>query len=186
MPANTPRGYTYPLYGDPVNFPAALQDFATDVDTDVAGLVTTTTGGLNRPSARASATANQSLTANTFHFATFATEDYDNAAMVNLGVNNTRMTFTSTGIYLVTAEVVFTSNNNVAVNGRTIFLEPNLNSATGYDTRRGAQTQDTEMTTTILYRVTTPGDFVRLCCYHESGASLNISARSISATKVAN
>lgn len=40
MPQNTPnRAYTYPCYSDPVNFPAQMQEFATDVDTDVDTLV---------------------------------------------------------------------------------------------------------------------------------------------------
>lgn len=40
MPQNTPgRGYTYPCYSDLANFPAQMQEFANDVDTDVATIV---------------------------------------------------------------------------------------------------------------------------------------------------
>jgi len=186
MPQNTPRGYTYPLYTDPANFPAQIQDFATDVDLDVQAQVTATTGGLNRPSARVSATANQSIAANTFVFATFATEEYDNAAMGNLGINNDRLTFTSTGIYLVHGEVNFTSNGNATVNGRWGSLVFNLGINPPINTLRGAQAMDTELSLTYLYQVTSVGDYVRLQVRQESGAALNISARSLSATKVAN
>ena len=185
MPANTPRGYTYPTYGDPANPPAQIQDFAQDVDTDVATLVARRTAALNRPSARVSASANQAIAQNTNVFATFATEEYDNAAMANLGVNNDRLTFTETGIYLVTAEVNFSSNGNATVNGRSLILVANLFGNLAHDSRRGAQNMDTEMTTTALYRVITVGDFIRVEVRQESGAALNISARSFSATKVA-
>jgi hypothetical protein len=185
VPANTPRGYTYPVYGDPADFPAQVLDFATDVDTDVAALVARQTAALNRPSARVSETANQNIAANTNVFATFATEEYDNAAMANLGVNNDRLTFTETGIYLVTAEVNFSSNGNATVNGRSLLFVANLYGNLAHDSRRGAQNMDTEMTITTLYQVNTVGDFIRVEVRQESGAALNISARSFSATKVA-
>lgn len=185
MPATTPRGYDYPLYTDPANPPANIQTFATDVDTDVATLVARQTAALNRASARVSATANQAIAANTDTFATFATEEYDNAAMANLGVNNDRLTFTETGVYLVTAEVNFASNGNATVNGRSVKFVPNLSANKGYDSRRGAQNMDTEVTSTMLYQCVTIGDFIRVQVRQESGAALNISARSFSATKVA-
>lgn len=184
MPANTPRGYTYPLYTDPADFPSDMADFATDVDTDVQGLVTQTTAALNRPSARVSATANQNIPANVNTFVTWVTEEYDNAAMANLGVNNDRLTFTETGIYLIHAEVNFTSNGNATVNGRALRLIPNLSPTTAWDTRRGAQNMDNEESVTDLLQVVTVGDFVRVEVFQNSGAALNISARSFSATKV--
>lgn len=185
MPANTPRGYTYPLYTDVANFPAQIQDFATDVDTDVAALVARQTAALNRASARVSETANQAVAASTNVYLTFATEEYDNAAMANLGVNNDRLTFTETGIYLVTAEVNFTSNGNATVLGRSGIFEPNLQPDKGHQSLRGAQNMDTELSLVILYRVVTVGDFIRVRVRQESGAALNVSARSFSATKVA-
>jgi len=132
-----------------------------------------------------SASANQAIAANTNVFATFATEEYDNAAMANLGVNNDRLTFTETGIYLVTAEVNFSSNGNATVNGRSMLFVANLFGNLAHDSRRGAQSMDTEMTITTLYQVNTVGDFIRVEVRQESGAALNISARSFSATKVA-
>lgn len=184
MPASTPRGYSYPLYSDPADFPSAAQTFATQVDTDVQTLVDRQTAALARPSVRVSETASQSIAANTNTFLTFSVEEYDNAAMANLGVNNDRITFTEDGIYLVTAEVNFASNGNATVNGRSGIFVPNLSSNKGHQSLRGAQSMDTEMTLTILYQVVTVGDFIRVQVRQESGAALNVSARSFSATKV--
>lgn len=184
MPANTPRGYTYPTYGDVANPPAQIQDMAQDIDTDVAGLVARTTAALNRPSARISETANQLIAANTNTFLTFSVEEYDNGGMANLGVNNDRLTFPETGIYQVTAEVNFSSNGNATVNGRSMIFAPNLQPEKGHQSSRGAQSMDTEMSSTMLYQVVTAGDFIRVRVRQESGAALNVSARSFSATKV--
>lgn len=185
MTAATPRGYRYPLYSDPADFPDQAQDFAEDVDADVQNQVNRITAALNRPSARVSATANQAIAANTFVFATFATEDYDNAAMGNLGVNNDRLTFTSTGLYLVTAEVNWVANGNATVGGRDAVLLFNLGTDDGRQSLRGHQTFDTEECVQYAYRVASVGDFVRVQLRQSSGASANVSTRSLSATKVA-
>jgi len=187
MPANTPRGYTYPLYSDPANPPAQIQDFAQDVDADVQAIVTSANAALSAsPSARISATANQAVAANTNVTVTFATEEYDNAAMANLGVNNDRITFTSTGFYLIAAEVNFVSNGNATVNGRsgTLVYTGGAFGNAAYRVR-GAQSMDVEWSVTTLARVTSLPAIVQLQVRQESGASLNISARSLSVTKVA-
>lgn len=186
MPANTPRGYTYPVYGDANNFPAQIQDFAQDVDTDVQAVVTSANTALTAaPSARVSAVANQAIAANTNVTVTWATEEFDNAAMANLGVSNTILTFTSTGFYLIRADVNFVSNGNATVNGRSgalIYTGGAFGSAP-YRVR-GAQSMDVEWAVTTLARVTSLPATVSVQVRQESGASLNITARSFSATKV--
>lgn len=186
MPQNTPRGYPYPLYTDAANFPAQSQAFATAVDADVQALVNARNTALTAsPSCRVSATANQAIAANTDTFVTFAVEDFDNAAMGNLGVNNDRITFTSTGFYLIHAEVNFTSNGNATVNGRSGQLLY-LGSAFGQAPLRvrGAQSMDSEWSVTTLARCTVAGASVRVSVRQDSGAALNISARSLAVTKV--
>lgn len=187
MPANTPRGYTYPLYTDPADFPAQIQDFAQDVDTDVQAQVNSINGALNRPSVRVSATANQSITQNVATFATFAVEDYDNAAMGNLGVNNDRITFTSSGLYLVAASVIFAPNGHATVGGRSVTL---VSSVAGppeiaVSTTRGSATNHSEVNVTYLHWVPAAAEFLRVRVLQDTGAALNINARSLSVTKVA-
>lgn len=186
MPQNTPRGYTYPVYGDLANPPAQIEDFARDVDADVQAQVNRINTALNTPSAEGRATANQAIAANTNVFMTLAVEEYDNAAMMNLGVNNDRITFTSTGVYLIHAEANWVANGNATVGGREMIIVGNLFAAN--DARhslRGHISFDTEQCATLLYRVTTIGDFVRCQLRQSSGAVANVSARSFSATKVA-
>lgn len=184
MPANTPRGYTYPLLTDVANFPAQIQDFAQDVDADVQALVAAQNLALAAPSARVSASANQAIAVSTDTFLTFATEEYDNASMGNLGVNNDRLTFTSRGLYLIHAECNFASNGNATVNGRSGVIVTNLGNEIDWHSSRGAQSADTELSMTYPYFVNVIGDFVRFRVRQDSGAALNVNARSMSATKV--
>lgn len=184
MPLNTPRGYPYPVYTDPADFTTQVGNFANAVDTDVENQATLISDALNYPSARVLATANQAVAVNTDVRCTFATEEYDNDTMANLGVNNDRLTIVTPGIYLVTAEVNFLSNGNATVNGRQLYIVDAANTPYAFNNLRGGQTLDTEISTTILLNLAggaTVGALVR----QNSGAALNISARSLAATRVA-
>jgi hypothetical protein len=48
MPANTSRGYPYPLTTDPVSVPADIQSLATALNTDVGTVATTATAAQAR------------------------------------------------------------------------------------------------------------------------------------------
>lgn len=183
MPQNTPRGYTYPLYSDPANFPAQIQDFATDVDTDVQAIVASTTAALNSKSARVSASADQLMVANTDTFLTFAVEEYDNGAMANLGVNNDRLTITENGIYLVQLDCLFDFNGAIPTGGRRIVMLHNA-ATISHDTRRGASDRPTQSSMTVLWRFVAT-DFIRFRACQSSAGALNVRTRSFSATKVA-
>lgn len=186
MSQNTPRGYTYPEYSDPAQYAAQNQNFAQDVDADVQALSVAQLAALNSPSGRAIANANQSIPASTSTLATFATETYDNAAMVNLGVSNTRITLTSPGLYIVNAECNWAPNGNATVGERAGRIIANLAGTDPcWSSSRGSQLADTELSLTCLYYTATAGDFVTFSVWHNSGAAVNISARSFSATKVA-
>lgn len=186
MPANTPRGYTYPLYTDPTNFPAQIQDFAQDVDLDVEALETSVTAALNSPSARMIANLNQSIPASTSTLATFATETYDNASMIDIAGNNTRITLTSVGLYILNAECNWVPNGNATVGERAGRILSNIAGTDPcWSSSRGSQTADTELSLTCMYYAQSAPAQITFSVWHNSGAAVNISARSMSATKVA-
>lgn len=188
MPANTPRGYSYPLYTDNMSgFTAAIQDLATDVDTDMGALVTQINNARNRPSARITATANQSITQNTDTTVTFATEAYDNFSMVDLATDNTRIQLQQNGIYLLTARVQFPAASPAAfVTMLRMNSTGGLIGNPGFMSISGSTTRVTEMTLEQLHIVTTTiPDNITLTVRHSFTAALNISARSMTATKVA-
>lgn len=184
MSGLTPRGYPYPDYSDPADFPFQIADFAVNVDADVDNQVTLQQTALNAPSARVTASANQAITASTDTFLTFAVEAYDNASMVNLGVNNDRITFTQTGIYLIHAECIWAGNGNATLGGRKLVLHTSTDNEVCYDTRRGAQAERQDSSVTYLYKATVINSFVRARVTHTSGAAVNVGLRSFSATRV--
>ena len=109
MPQNTPRGYTYPLYTDPRDFPAQIQDLATDIDTDVAAQLALQTNHLDEPSARVSANAALAIASNTDVTLTWATEEYDNAGLFVIG-SPTIFTVNELGLYWIHAWAEFSAN----------------------------------------------------------------------------
>lgn len=182
MPANTPRGYPYPLYTDPADFPAQSQAFATAVDTDVQAQVASTADALYSPSAWVSASANQAIGSATATLLTFATEDYDNAAMANLGVNNERLTITETGFYLVSAWVLFAASG--ASGGRRMVLTSSATGDIAWDSRIGSTTEIVEISITSgVYA--TAGTFIRVVVEQTTLGSVNAQNRGLTATKVA-
>lgn len=184
MAQNTPRGYTYMEYTDIAQYAAQNQNFAQDVDVDVQALSLAELAALNSPSGRAIANANQSIPVNTETNVIFATETYDNAAMINLGVNADRVTFTSTGVYIVNAECNFAPNANATVGERAGRIVPNIGTDVAWSSSRGAQNADTELSLTGLVYISVVNTFVTFRVWHNSGAAVNITARSVSATKV--
>lgn len=184
MPLNTPRGYPYPVYTDLNDFPTQVGAFANAVDTDVQAQADRILDALNYPSVRITATANQLIAISTDTFVTFATEAYDNAGMANLGVNNDRIIFPETGIYLVTAEVNFVQNGNATTNGRSVSLVKSPADTVPVNSRRGATNLDTEISLVSLFQANAT-DFMQVRVRHNSGAAVNVSARSLSATRIA-
>lgn len=187
MPGLTPlRGYPYPFYGEPADFPMQAVAFAMDVDGDVDALVTAQSAALNAASARVTASAALAIVPSVSTVLTFAVEAYDNAAMSNLGVNNDRLTFTQLGVYLIHAECVWAGNGDATVGGRRLFLNASVEGNVAFDTRRGAASQIQESSITYLYKATVINSFIRASVVHTSASNVNVGVRSFSATRVSN
>lgn len=180
MPANTTRGYTYPLYTDQADFPAQLQDLATDVDTDMDALFDRLTAGYNMAACYVRASGvNQAIAVSTDVTATYDTELYDNQGMVNLGVSNTTINFVQTGIYLASGRATFLSNGNATINGRQISLVTTGSLGTvARKSFEGAQNTASIVTCQALFFASS-GDTMTMVQRQNSGASLNSSTRSL-------
>lgn len=187
MPGLTPlRSYPYPLYNEPADFPTQIGAFANAVDADVDALALAQQQALESPSARIISSALQNLAPSVGTALTFTTESYDNAAMVNLGVNNDRIFFQSLGVYLIHAECTWESNGNATLGGRRLYLNFSVGGNMAFDGRRGAQSQIVESTITYLHKATVIGSYVRASAVHTSGAAVDVGVRSFSVTRVSN
>lgn len=122
MPENTSRGYTYPVFTDANSFPAQIHDLAQDIDADMEALDLRISAGYNFPACSVQASGvNQSVANNTDVTATYDTELYDNAAMVDLGVSNTTINIVATGLYIAIGRSTFAASAAGAT-GRSIRL----------------------------------------------------------------
>lgn len=186
MSATTPRGYTYPTYGDPMNPAAQIQQLATDIDTDMAGLFARYVSGNNQPTAMVTTPGtNQACATGTDVTATYTTEVYDNAAMANLGTNNTILSITSSGIYVVMCRAVFTYNGVISSPYRLTLLNTG---GAGTVARRSISSPAASGSTAIqiTHVVYAPsGSTLSMVQRQDSGASANSFTRTLLATRLA-
>lgn len=188
MPANTPRGYSYPLYTDPRDFPAQIQDLAQDIDTDVAAQLALQTNHLDQPSARVSATLAQAIASNTDVTLTWATEEYDNAGLFVIG-SPTIMTFSELGIYWIEAWAEFSSNADSTTSGCQLRI---VSSAFGiraaHGPRRGVDaTPDSlacQVNVSTLHEITVVGETISIVGRHNLPVGSQVTNRSFTATKI--
>jgi len=189
MPANTPRGYTYPLYPDTQNFPAQIQDLAQDIDVDVEALENLIIGAKNRPSAQGSEAGLQSIAANVNVTLTFLTDNYDNDAMIDVIGFPTIIRLTDPGMYLLAGTVNCIANGNATpysiamtiVSSAGFIAIPTRTSLTAH------QSEDTEISVLALhYTDGSVNDDITFQLRHNSAASFNVNSKAFSATKVSN
>lgn len=185
MPLFTSRGYPYPTYSDPADFPGQIQDLAEAIDLDVEALYDRVAAGYNQPACIVrSVGVNQAIAANTDVTATYAEEVYDNANMFNIGVSTTTITFPQSGIYVATSRVTFLSNGNATVNGRqTTMTTTGTLGVVGRKTVLGSQNVSTGVHQTVIF-YTEAASTMTMIMRQNSGASLNSSTRHLAVAKV--
>jgi hypothetical protein len=179
MPQNTSRGYTYPTYGDAGNFPAQIQDLATDIDTDMDSLFDRLVSGYNMAAARVRSTGiNQAVATATDVNATYTEEIYDNTGMVNLGTSNTTLTFTQTGLYIASARVSFAGNGG-GPGARQIRIVTNGSLGTvARKSMLGDAVQSTILATSCLF-FASAGNTILLTMRHDAGVTIQSTTRTL-------
>ncbi len=186
MTANTSRGYTYPLYTDPMQPAPQIQDLATDIDTDVTALENRLAAARQRPSARIISNTNQNITTGVAALLTFTSSDYDNDSMF-LPPNSLRLT--DSGVYLVTGRLTLNAFGAGANFGITVAL---LSSAGFIPTMsrmsmRGSGTQPSWISISSLhYHSGVGNDDITMQVLQQSGNTLVASFRNLCATKISN
>lgn len=184
MPANTPRGYTYPLFTDPMQPAPQIQDLAQDIDADLTAFEARHAAALDRPSARLTGFANQNVPTNTPTNMLLSASDYDNDFMY-LPPNTLRLT--DTGVYWVTGRVTLEAFGAGAAFGITAAL---LSSAGFIPTmtrtsQRGLGTRPTWISiSTLHYHTGIGNDDITLNVTQHSGNTLIATFRNICATKI--
>jgi hypothetical protein len=186
MPANTPNGFTYPLYTDSMVFTPAMQDLATDVDTFNQNTATQIASVPVRPSTRISSTALQAVATMSLTLANFSTGvvDFDNAGQADLA--NNRITITTSGVYLLQSNVRFNAVAPAAWGMLAFFnSDGGFSAVPARQTIRGIANRDTHFSFSALHYVApATTDHITVTVHQNSGVSQNIQTRSLSVTKV--
>lgn len=100
---------------------------------------------------------------------TFDTETYDTDAMHSTTTNTSRITFTTSGPYIITANIGFTAN---ATGFRTIKLRVNNSFDIGYASQPAFASETNTLNLTAQYNFN-QGDFVEVIVYQNSGGNLD-------------
>ncbi|KUJ65436.1 hypothetical protein [Streptosporangium amethystogenes] len=185
MPGTTPRGYEYPLYGDTQNVPTQVQALAEDIDADVQSLYTANTTARNAPTASISSTGILATPSGALTTMTFTDELYDNAGMVNLGVNNTIITIPQTGLYLVSGTVTFNIAASTTPLACALFLRsvgglvPDISTVT-----KALGSPQTSLSMVSLTRCNA-GETISLATQHNYTSPIDVSPARLYVTKVA-
>lgn len=181
MPSTPNWAIPYPCSGDNIDC-TIFEDFTVAIQTAITTLDTLTTTALRRPTAKITGSG-QAIAAGATTNATFSSEEFDTAAMANLGVNNDRLTVTSDGMYMITAWsdlgspfTTMTSNSvAISVNGTIIYRKKNSS-----DTNL-----DMNVTVTGLYNCVV-GDIIRMpILWTGTGGPLSTFSSTLSALRVA-
>lgn len=188
MPANTPRGYSYPLYTDPRDFPAQMEDLARDIDTDVAAQLALQTNMLDQPSARVSANTAQAVASNTDVTVTWATEEFDNAGLWVIG-SPTIFTVNELGIYWIHAWAEFSSNADSTTSGALLrIVSSAFGTRASHGPRRGIDaTPDSiaiQVHVSTLHEITVVGETISVVARHNLPVGSQVVNRAFSITKI--
>lgn len=182
MPGFTsPQNFPYPLYTDPAGSgPAQIQAFADAVDDAIVAQQTAITNAKERKRGEAESSAVVAIVNNTLTNATFTTELFDNDNMVNLGVDNTAVTATTAGLYLVTGTVRWAAN---AAGSREVNITLNGSNVGGIRAQFSALPSQSQNDISMLVYATA-GQIFRLAVLQTSGGNLNIDYRRLGAVRL--
>ncbi|MGS2588111.1 hypothetical protein [Streptomyces hebeiensis] len=187
MPANTTRGYPYPVYGDTQNFPAQIQSLAQAINSDMQVLADAELATLNQPTVRLTSTTAQTATVGAYTTVSWAPgpPNYSNAGMWN-SASPTIIQFTQPGVYLVSARLDLPASGTATEVGTyTLFGTTGLYGPNpARQTLRMQQTSPTRPDLTCIYLVPTAGETLSVFFRHDKATTFNIGARNLQATRI--
>lgn len=172
----------FPLYTDPDDAATNIKNLADDVNGALVGLQASLATAQVKLRAQIARTVSIAVPNNAFTNMTFLTEQFDNDNMANLGVDNTALTINTAGFYFIQARAIWNTN---ATGERSIRLTSTTRTPPLSEFREAAVTGNS--TNPNIGRVAwcTVGTVLRVQLFQNSGAALNASFASFSATRLA-
>lgn len=185
------RGYEYPLYQDPtMDFPAAIQTLAEDIDADVTALENFIEGAYQRPSIRINTAAGQAIPTGVATPVNWTGGGVDYAYdITGRFAASGGVTLNSSGVYLVSAYVTMTApgsggNFNMSL---AITSSKTLTPVVARSSIRAHPTQDTWITVSgLTYNDAAGPNDLGMTVWQNSAGNRTIGFKQMSAVKVSN
>jgi hypothetical protein len=182
---NTPnRGYPYPDYADPANFPADHAALALAVDSDMDVLFDAATLAYDEPSARATRMANQNIPANVSTTLTYTAEAYDNDNIFTLAAPG-NMVIQTPGLYFVSGSMTIGSDG--AAGGAVALIAASSGAllANPFGVSRELDNdRETSLSYTTLHYVPVAPETLSQFVRHNHGAALNVTNAQFTVTRI--
>lgn len=156
--------YSTPITWTAGSYPTAAQ-FNANIRDNVSFLA-------NPPACRVYHNAAQALTTAVEASLAFNSERFDTNTMHDTVTNNSRITFTTAGLYVVTLNVTFASN---ATGNRVTTIRLNGATYLAYDIRAAVNGDTTNVAVTTIYKFAA-ADYVEARCFQNSGGNLNVNS----------
>jgi hypothetical protein len=179
VPATPTYALPYPALADPANGPAAFQSLATTVE-DV--LETVASGaGITQPACRMMRAAAQSIPNAAWTTITWDTEVIDTGGMWVAGTP-TKLIAAVAGIYQVSAMVSFDATTLGASRGVDVLRNDAYLGFQALYMTQGAGRRDAALTSGLVSL--TPGQWLTVQVYQDSGSAVNTSTNSATQTAI--
>lgn len=181
MPADTPRGFTYPLYTDPQDTAAAIEELARDIDAGMNVAFQAADLALNQPSVKIQRlTSPVVLASGATTNVIFDNQVYDPSNMWGAG---TTVTVPIDGVYLVTA---FARFDVAAAGGVAVFIQQagGVITAPVTVTRAPDNDKQTTVSVTALTACENIGETFTVALRQTSGAPMNTFQVDFTVTRV--
>lgn len=187
MTANTgvPWSLVYQTFTDPADISGAIQALADSADTAVQSMYTEQTTGVTKPAGRMATATVQSLPNNTNTDLTWpaGSEYFDNDSMIDNTGTTSRITLTSTGIYMVSCRVTF----SVTASGGGVRRLSVTHSSLGLvsrNTQLGTVSETAAITVLTVVPCYVAGQFVTFQGFQTSSAAENLATRQAQAFRL--
>lgn len=180
-----PWNLVYQTLSDPADICGAIQDLAVSVDTAVQALYDAAALGAAKPAARMATTTAQATVSGVPINMTWpaGSEYFDNDGMVDNTATTDRITFNSTGIYMVSVRCTFQSVAGAGIRQISVTSSgaPGL---AAQKAQGGVTSSDSAVHVLTVFPVTAVGQFVQFAALQSSSVAANLLTRQAQAFRL--
>lgn len=181
-----PWNLVYQEFTDIADISDAIQDLADSADVAVQSLYNAQTAGYTKIACRMTTATTQSIPNNTNTTITWpaGSEYFDNNTMIDNSITTDRITFTTTGIYLVSGRVTFASTGSGGGVRQVSVTHSAFVDVVGRNAQLGTVSSDAAISFALIVPAYVSGQFVTFQAYQNSSVALNLNTHQVQAFRL--